>query len=118
MRRILISAVIMVIVLTSVSLIHAAESAKVTPSPIGDYVIGPGDVLEVALTTGYEDRGLRPMLVRVSEDGVANIQLVGEIPVAGLEPTEVEQTISTVSVERGVFSRSPHVCCGRSPGFC
>jgi polysaccharide export outer membrane protein len=71
-------------------------------------VIGPGDVLEIALTAGYEDKGIRPMLVRVGETGIANISLIGEVMVAGLEPTEAEQSISTVAVERGVF-RHPHV---------
>jgi polysaccharide export outer membrane protein len=46
--------------------------------------------------------------VRVSDDGTANVPLVGKVYVAGLELEGAEQAISNAGVERGVF-RDPHV---------
>ncbi len=67
--------------------------------------IGPGDVLKVMMATGYEDRGIESLYVRVREDGFADVPIVGAVQVAGLDPTQAEQTIAGVAVHRGVFTR-------------
>ncbi|MBN1854826.1 MAG: polysaccharide biosynthesis/export family protein [Pirellulales bacterium] len=71
-------------------------------------IIGPGDVIKVTLATGYEEKALESILVRVNDQGIANIPLVGEVAVAGMDPAEAEQRIASTSIERGIFQQ-PHV---------
>lgn len=73
----------------------------------GSSVIGEGDVLELSVTTGYESQGDR-ILVRVADDGTAHVPLIGPVQLAGLEPSEAEQSIAAMAIQRGVFRR-PHV---------
>jgi len=70
--------------------------------------IGAGDVVEITIATGLESGPLNPVVARVADDGTISIPLVGSVAVAGLEPAEAEQSIASVSVQRGVY-RNPSV---------
>jgi polysaccharide export outer membrane protein len=70
--------------------------------------IGSGDLLEMTLASGYESDHVVPMLVRVDESGSISIPLVGTVEVGGLTPTEAEQTIVGLAMERGLY-RQPYV---------
>lgn len=70
-------------------------------------MVAPGDVLEVTLVSGYEDR-LTTTPVRVGDDGLADVPLVGRVPLAGLELPAAEQAIRAAAIERGLY-RNPHV---------
>lgn len=71
-------------------------------------VIGPGDLLEVTIASGFEEKDPLPLPVRVSEAGVVNLALVGPVHVEGLEPSQAEQQIARLSIDRG-FYRRPNV---------
>ncbi|MBI1347348.1 hypothetical protein GC163_13800 [bacterium] len=71
-------------------------------------VIGPGDVLDVTITTGLSQNDVVPIPVRVHEDGMANVPIVGPVPVAGLEPEAAEAAIAAACIQRQYY-RSPHV---------
>ena len=71
-------------------------------------VIGPSDVVELTIATGFEERKIVPLIVRVADDGTIQVPLVGPVAVAGLEPAEAEHTITNLAIERGVY-RSPSV---------
>ena len=70
--------------------------------------IYPGDVLEITVATGVEERTPQTWPVRVSADGQANVPLVGLVQVAGLMLPEAEEEIRRVSVQREIY-RDPHV---------
>lgn len=70
--------------------------------------IGAGDVLELTLVSGYEQKDQEPILGRVSDAGMLHIPQVGPVPVVGLEPAEAEQTIARYAIERDVYRR-PYV---------
>jgi polysaccharide export outer membrane protein len=76
---------------------HAANSQQ----------IAAGDLLEVAIETGYADQVDKAM-VRVADDGQATIPLVGRVALAGFEPETAERIIAGVAVERGLY-RNPAV---------
>jgi polysaccharide export outer membrane protein len=71
-------------------------------------LIEPGDVIEVTVVAGIADQGPLTVPVRIGDDGVAMLPLMGEIPLAGLELQQAEQIIRETSISRGVF-RNPHV---------
>lgn len=81
MRRNIISAVIMAMILAIVFPIHAAEQpkAEMAASPIGDYVIGPGDVLDISV---WNNEALTKS-VTVLPDGKIHFPLIGEVVVGG-----------------------------------
>jgi len=82
--------------------------AGVASPGIGDSVIGAGDLLEVTIASGREDEKVEPVLARVTDDGTADIPLVGPVPVAGLEPNYAGHNVAAAAVQRGIYLR-PHV---------
>jgi polysaccharide export outer membrane protein len=71
-------------------------------------VIQPGDVLEVSMVTDYTKLSSTTTPVRVSDDGMIIIPLIGKVSVGGMEVEQAEQAINTESIARGVF-RNPCV---------
>jgi len=71
-------------------------------------VIGPGDVLDVTITTGLAQNDIVPIPVRVHDDGMASVPIVGPVAVAGLEPEAAEAAITAACIQRQYY-RSPHV---------
>lgn len=55
-------------------------------------LIEPQDVIDVLIASGIETPGqLQSHPVRISDDGIATIALVGEVDLAGLEPFAAEK---------------------------
>ena len=59
-------------------------------APLGDYPLGPGDVLEISVPAMEELNG---RVVRVSGEGTISLPLIGMMQVAGLTETEVRRKI-------------------------
>jgi polysaccharide export outer membrane protein len=68
-------------------------------------LIDRGDVLDVAMVTNYNMLTSTVAPVRVAENGVADIPLIGPVTVAGLEMEAAEQAIAAAAVSRGIFQR-------------
>ncbi len=68
-------------------------------------LIGPGDLLEVHVTSGIEEKPPEPHLVRVGEDGAIELPLLGSITVANMEPAAASRQVAALAVERGVYRR-------------
>jgi len=79
MNRNIVSAVIMAILLVTISPLQAADQpkAEMAVSPIGDYVIGPGDVLDISV---WNNEALT-RAVTVLPDGKIHFPLIGEVVV-------------------------------------
>jgi polysaccharide export outer membrane protein len=72
-------------------------------------LIEPQDVIDVTIASGIETAGqLVPTPVRLDDEGVATIALLGPVQLAGLEPFAAEQAIAAAAVERGLF-KAPQV---------
>jgi polysaccharide export outer membrane protein len=70
----------------------AQQSASASP----DYRLGPEDVLQITLfNIPREEEGVTPRQVdiRVSQEGMLTLPLVGNVKVAGLTPSELEQAL-------------------------
>ncbi len=88
--------------------INTIDLTKLSGYTVSSELIEPGDVLEVSLVSGYADRGAVTTPVRVSDNGNANIPLVGMVAVAGLELEGAEQAIRAAAIGRGIYT-NPHV---------
>lgn len=91
---------------TTVNRINLAEMSGIGT---GTSRIGAGDLVAVTIASGGEaaDKVL-PWSARVAQNGNINVPLVGEVPVAGIEPFEAAERIAAASVERGIY-RQPAV---------
>ncbi len=69
-------------------------------------VICPGDVLEVTMITDFAKMTTSATPVRVGQDGMAEVPLVGRVQVAGMELEQAEQTVAGEACARGIF-RNP-----------
>jgi polysaccharide biosynthesis/export protein len=71
------------------------SAALQSPSSSADYRLGPEDLLEITLYNVESGAGLLPRMtqVRVSEEGMITLPLLGDIPVAGLTISVLEQTL-------------------------
>lgn len=84
------------------------DLSKLATYSMSNELIDRGDVLNVAVNAGYGSDKIETMPVRVGEDGVANIPVIGQVALAGVELQSAEQMIAAAAVERGLF-RSPTV---------
>lgn len=93
---------------------HRAENAqtldlsKLATYSMNSELIDRGDVLNVAINAGYGSDKVESMPIRVGEDGVANVPIVGRVTLAGIELPSAEQLIAAAAIERGLF-RNPTV---------
>ncbi|MFM8633615.1 MAG: polysaccharide biosynthesis/export family protein [Planctomycetia bacterium] len=86
-----------------------ADLSRLSIPTTSSSIIEPEDVVDVAIASGLEDAArVAPIAVRVDDEGVANIALVGPVPLAGMEPFAAEQLIAETAVERGLY-RQPQV---------
>lgn len=88
--------------------VHTVDLSRLASYSVSSEQIDRGDVLEVTISTGYGERAAETTPVRVGEDGVSNVPLVGKVQLAGLELEGAEQVIAAAAVNRGVY-RSPSV---------
>lgn len=88
--------------------VQEANLGKLANYAVNSHVIERGDVLEVTILTDFGDLQTTTTPVRVSEDGRANVPLIGEVALLGLELEAAEQAIAAAGVARGVFRR-PHI---------
>ena len=84
------------------------DLSKIARPGLSEAIIAPSDLLEVTIASGYADEKIRPVTVRVSDSGTIDIPYVGTVPVAGKEVFDASETISNLSIERGVYV-NPHV---------
>jgi polysaccharide biosynthesis/export protein len=74
----------------------------------GSSLIGPGDLIQITLASGGEDKKVEPVLARVDESGNVNLPLIGVVHISGVEPFEAAEIIAAASVERNIY-RQPAV---------
>lgn len=86
-----------------------ADLGRLSMPTTSSSLIEPEDVVDVTISSGLETATqMTATPVRVDDNGVAMIALVGAVPLAGLEPFQAEQRIAAAAVERGLF-RAPQV---------
>jgi len=67
-----------------------------------------GDVIEVTISAGMEEKDPVTAPVRVNDRGIAEIPEVGAVQVAGLEPVAAEAAITSACVDRQLY-RNPNI---------
>lgn len=68
-------------------------------------VIDRGDVIEVAISAGLDEKDTVRLPVRVGDDGIATLPEIGPVALAGLEMESAEATIVLACVERQLYRR-------------
>ena len=83
---------------------QVADLSRLSMSTTSSSLIEPEDVVDVTISSGLEEAGrITPTPVRVGDTGIATIALIGQVPLAGLEPFQAEQRIATAAIDRGLF---------------
>jgi polysaccharide export outer membrane protein len=94
-RNYYLTAAILIITLMTASPLQAADQPQNATAPINDYIIGPGDVLEISV---WNNEALTKP-VTVLPDGKIHFPLIGEVTVGGktlaVLEKELEQKIGT-----------------------
>ncbi|MEO2047145.1 MAG: SLBB domain-containing protein [Pirellulales bacterium] len=65
--------------------------------------ISPGDLLEIAISSGLNSEEPTPVLARVSDNGKVELPAIGIIPVSDLELSEASRNIQEISIQRGIY---------------
>lgn len=90
---------------------HSSKSfdlSSIAQQSINKDLIYPGDVLQVTVATGIEENEPHTWPLRVSDQGLIEVPLVGPVRLAGLNLLQAEREIRRVSIERDIYRR-PHV---------
>ncbi len=96
------------LLISKVDGLRKVDLTRLAQTSVSSEVIHPGDVLEVTIATGLEDRSPPNWPLRVADSGEVNIPLVGPVRVAGLMLTDAEQVIRHESIARRIY-RDPNV---------
>ncbi len=87
---------------------HSVDLSKLAmDSPSGER-IDTGDVIDVTVAASLNSQDTITFPVRVNEQGGANLPVIGEVPVGGLDLVQAEAAIAATAVQRGLY-RSPQV---------
>jgi polysaccharide export outer membrane protein len=95
----------------SVENVQTVDLSKLSAPAVNSEAIDRGDVLAVTIDSSFSassDRRPTVTPVRVGDDGIANVPLIGRVPLGGLTLSSAEQAISAAAVERGIY-RDPVV---------
>ena len=68
-------------------------------------VIDRGDVIEVSIAAGLDEKDSVTFLNRVNDHGFANLPEIGEVSLAGLETEAAEAVIVATCIERQLYRR-------------
>ncbi|MEQ9411602.1 MAG: polysaccharide biosynthesis/export family protein [Fuerstiella sp.] len=74
----------------------------------GSDTIGPGDILEVAISASLSKDDQVTIPVRIQDDGSAFVPDIGRVDLAGVEPQAAESLIRMEAMNRGLY-RNPTV---------
>ena len=88
--------------------LNRADLSRLTSHSVRSSQIGIGDLLEVAVYSGYGDDRTEPNKVNVAADGTADIPLIGPVQVNGMTPEESQYAIAEAARQRDVI-RTPYV---------
>ena len=74
----------------------------------GSETIGPGDVLELAISASLSKDDQVVIPVRIGDDGTANLPDIGPVHLAGVEPQAAGSLVRAEAIRRGLY-RNPTV---------
>ncbi len=89
MKRNYLTAAIVLITLMTANPLQAADQSQNVTSPINDYIIGPGDVLDISV---WNNEALTKA-VTVLPDGKIHFPLIGEVVVGGKTLVDLEKEL-------------------------
>lgn len=84
------------------------DLSRLARGAVRSEAVCPGDVLEVTIATGLEEKSPDSWPLRVSEGGEVNVPLVGNVRVAGMLLPDAEQVIHRECIARRLY-RDPQV---------
>jgi polysaccharide export outer membrane protein len=87
---------------------QTVDLTRLAISQTGSRMIDKGDVLELTIAAGLNKDETMTLPVRVNERGHAELPVIGNVPVAGLEPEGAEAAIAAACIQQGLY-QSPHV---------
>lgn len=87
---------------------NQVDVSSLAQHAIDQNLIYPGDVVDVTIATGVEERQPQTWPLRVDELGEIDVPLVGEVEVAGMSLVEAEQFVRAAAMDRDIY-RNPHV---------
>jgi polysaccharide biosynthesis/export protein len=82
---------------------RAIDYSRVATTGVSDSLIGGSDLLEITVTNGREEELNNQFLVRVSNEGIADVPVIGPVRVAGLEEFDAGRQISQQAIQRGIY---------------
>lgn len=68
-------------------------------------VIDRGDVIEVSISAGLDEKDTVTLPVRVNDQGIAKLPEIGEVPLAGMEMESAEAAIVAACIDRQLYRR-------------
>jgi polysaccharide export outer membrane protein len=86
-----------------VSSLSSLDLSRISRSVGNSEILYPGDVVKVTITTGVEDETPIGTELRITENGVCSIPLIGPVQIAGLPLTQAEGRVREEGIRRGKF---------------
>lgn len=88
--------------------VNSLDLSRLATTDFDNSKIFPGDKLNVTVVTGTETRQPVPWEVSVTQDGAAEVPLIGPVQVVGSDVRQAQQLFRNASIQRGIF-RQPSI---------
>jgi len=80
------------------------DLSKLAVKGVGNDYIDNGDVLEVSIAAGLSKEDIATLDVRVNQNGEAQVPLIGNVPVGGLDLEGAESAITSACIQQGLYT--------------
>jgi polysaccharide export outer membrane protein len=84
---------------------HTLDLSKFSGPPSSAEQIERGDVLDVTISAGLNEKEVATIPVRVDESGRIELPEIGPVQIGGLSLINAEQAIAQTSIQRGLYRR-------------
>ncbi|MEM8677954.1 MAG: SLBB domain-containing protein, partial [Planctomycetota bacterium] len=88
--------------------VRTLDLSRLASGDANSEIIYPGDSLAVAVVTGAEEEPVTPWNLTVSEDGLIDVPIIGQVQVAGQSLVSAERMLRQAAIDRQLY-RSPSV---------
>lgn len=85
--------------------VQTLDLTRLARSSNNSEVIDRGDVIEVSISAGLDEKDTITLPVRVNDQGIANLPEIGPIPLAGMEMQSAEAAIVAMCIENKLYRR-------------
>lgn len=83
--------------------VHSVDLSRLSNASSGGDILQPGDMVEVTVATGVEETAPPKWELRIANNALLDVPLIGPVQLEGVTPTAAESRIREQAIQRGLY---------------